>query len=188
MPLWTLMLPAAPSGSSFPESSRIRTSTPGNGLPIAVLPAANGSPAARPVAGDETELRRAVVLEDGGVRCPSAGRLQRARIQLRARADDGPDARGVHAAQQSAFAEQPQHGGHQHQPGDAVVGDGGVDIPDVEGFQGVEFRTGVEALGEGIQVEAGGQRSRRKRFVLPGSARRTPSRPRRTAARTGANG
>ena len=67
---------------------------------------------------------------------------------------------------EAAFAEQPQHGGHQHQPGDAVVGDGGVDVADVEGLEGVEFRAGVEALGQGVQVQARGQRPGCEGLVL----------------------
>ena len=117
-------------------------------------------------AGDEAQFRGAVVLEDGGVGGPAARRLKRAGVQLGAGADDGADARGVDAAGQSAFAEQPQHGGDQDQPGDAVVGDGGVHVPDVEGFEGMELRARVEAFGEGVEVQARGQRTRRQGLVL----------------------
>ena len=147
------MLPSLPSGSSVPSSSRIRISTPGNGRPMPVPPGSR-APRAQPGAGDEAELRGAVVFEDGGVGCPAARRLEGPGVQFGAGADDAADAGGVDAAGQAALAEQPEHGGHQDQPGDAVVADGGVGVADVEVLQGVEFRAGVQAFGQGIEVQA----------------------------------
>ena len=170
MPLRTQTLPSRPSGTSTPSSSRILISTPGNGLPIPVPPAASAAPGDSPGSqagtGDETEFRGAVVLEDRGVRCPAAGGLQGPRVELGAGADDAPQAGGVHAAGQPALAEEPEHGGHQDQPGDAVVADCGVGVADVELFEGVEFGAGIQALGEGVQVEAGGERSGREGPVV----------------------
>ena len=44
--------------------------------------------------------------------------------------------------------------------------DGGVHVTDVERLQGMELGAGVQALGEGVQVEAGRQRTRGERLVL----------------------
>ena len=54
MPLRTQMLPGSPSGCRWPSSSRIRSSTPGNGPPMPVPPASRSSPAASRV--PETKL------------------------------------------------------------------------------------------------------------------------------------
>ena len=186
MPLRTQMFPCSPSGSGMPVVVKDAQFNAGNGCPMPVPPASSGSPAAQAGTGNETQLRGAVVLEDGGIGRPPAGRLQRPGIQLGTGADDGPDAGSVHAPGQSAFAEQPQHGGHQDQAGDAVMGDGGVDVADVEGFQGVELGTGIQALGEGVQVQAGGQRAGCKGHVVLRGGRRTRWTRRRTPARNAA--
>ena len=160
------MFPAAPSGRTRPSSSRILTSTPGNGLPMPGAAGVKGPAGGQAGPGDETQLGGAVVLEDGGVRRPPPGRLQRARIQFGTGTDNGFHARGVNAAGQPALTEQAQHGGDQNEAGDAVVADGGVDVAHVEGLQRVELGAGVKAFGEGIKVQAGCERSRSERLIV----------------------
>ena len=161
------MLPSAPSGSGGAVVVQDPDLDAGERPADArCLRRQAGRPAGQAGPGDEAQLGGAVVLEDGGIRRPAAGRLQRPGIQLGTGADDGLDAGGVHAAGQPALTEQPQHGGDQDQAGDAVMADGGVDVADVEGLQRVEFGAGVKALGQGIEVQAGRERARSERLIV----------------------
>ena len=143
----------------------MRISTPGNGVRC-LSRRARQAPRPQPGARHEAEFGGAVVFEDGGIGCPAPGRLEGPGIQFGTGADDAADAGRVDPSGQAALAEQPEHGGHQDQPGDAVVADGGVGVADVEVLQGVKFRPGVQALGQGIEVQARGERAGGQGFVL----------------------
>ena len=164
------MLPSRPSGSRPRRRRGCGSRRRETACPMPVPPCSGCCPGGQPGAGDEAELRGAVVLEDGRVGRPAAGGFQGPRVQLRAGADDAPDARGVHPAAQAPFTEQPQHRGDQDQPGDAVMADGGVGVADVEPLQGVELRAGIQAFGQRIEVQAGGERPGRQRPVVRGQA------------------
>ncbi len=189
MPLRTQMLPSLPSGSSAPRSSRMRMSTPGKGCPMPVPPGSSGLARTQPGARDEAELGGAVVLENGGVGRPAPGRLQRPGIQLGAGADDAADAGGVDA----------RRSGPRSLSSRSMVGTrtrrvmpswltAACDVADVEVVQGVELRAGVQAFGEGVEVQAGRERSGGQGPVVLASGRRTRWRPRTTPARTAASG
>ncbi|CAH0327437.1 hypothetical protein SRABI128_06104 [Microbacterium sp. Bi128] len=126
----------------------------GKGLPDAGPARLDGLARAQPGARDEAELGGAVVLENGRVGGPAPGRLQRPGVQLGTGADDAANAGGIDTAGKAPLAEQPEHGGHQDQAGDAVVADGRVGGTDVEVVQAVELGAGIQAFGEGVEVQA----------------------------------
>ena len=181
------MLPSAPVRKfGARRSSRIRISTPGKGGPMPVPPGSAGLARTQPGARDEAEFGGAVVLEDGGVRCPAAGRLQRPRVELGAGADDAADAGGVDPAGEAALAEQPEHGGDQDQPGDAVVADGGVRVADVELLRGCGIPSRRTGIRRGRRGSGWPRAGRAPGSCRPRSGRRTRWTRRRTAARTAA--
>ena len=89
---------------------------------------------------------------------------------------------------QAALAEQPEHGGHQDQAGDAVVADRRVGGADVEVVEAVELRTGVQAFGEGVEVQACRERAGGQGFVILRQPEEFNWRPRTIPARTAASG
>ena len=152
--LRTQMLPSLPSGSSAPVIVQNPDIDAGKRLPDAGPARLNRLARTQPCAGDEAELGGSVVFENGGVGRPAPGRLQCPGVQLGPGADDAADTGGIDPAGQAALAEQPEHGGDQDQAGDAVVADGSVGGADVEVVQAVEFRSGVQAFGQGVEVQA----------------------------------